>query len=172
VTPGLRAAAESATSLTLASAVGAAVISLLVAIGTQVALSVRESHARRYQRRRAALTDAQDAALALRGRVQDYGAISRAQAGQPSPELEQAERRFVDARALLEVTLSRVDDPAVTAAAQRWRSAAEISFISSADLSAAQEQQHWQDLNAAIGSALRSKDGVSARPGSPGRPNR
>ncbi len=156
------AAAESSTSFTLASAVGAAVITLLVAIGTQIALSVRESNARRYQRRRAALTDAQDAALALRGRVHEYGAISRATAGRPSSELEQAERRFVDARALLEVTLSRVDDPAVTAAAQRWRSAAEISFISSAEVSAAREQQEWQDLNAAIGSALRSKDGVSA----------
>ncbi|MEO6500686.1 MAG: hypothetical protein ABIQ09_02100 [Jatrophihabitantaceae bacterium] len=163
MTEALRAAADSTSTLTLASAVGAAVISLLVAIGTQVTLSVRESHARRYQRRRAALTDAQDAALALRGRVQDYGAISRANAGQASPELEQAERRYIDARALLEVTLSRVDDPAVTAAAQRWRSAAEISFISSAEVSVAQEQQRWQGLNAAIGSALQSKDGVSAR---------
>lgn len=165
MTAGLRAAAESTTSLTLAGAVGAAAISLLIAIGTQVALSVRESNSRRYQRRRTALTDAQDAALALRGRVHDYGAISRSRAGRSSPELEQAERRYLDARALLEVTLSRVDDPAVTAAAQRWRSAAEISFISSAEVSAAQEQQHWQDLNTAIGSALRSKDGVSARPG-------
>lgn len=164
MTAALRAAAESTTSLTLAGAVGAAAISLLIAIGTQVALSVRESNSRRYQRRRAALTDAQDAALALRGRVHDYGAVSRAHAGQPAPELEQAERRYTDARALLEVTLSRVDDPAVTAAAQRWRSAAEVSFISSAEVTAAQEQRHWQDLNAAIGSALRSKDGVSAKP--------
>ncbi len=167
MTAGLRAAAESATSFTLATAVGAAVISLLVAIGTQVALSVRESNARRYLRRRAALTDAQDAALALRGRLNEYGAISRANAGRPSPELERAERRYVDARALLEVALSRVDDPMVTAAAQRWRTAAEISFISSAEVSVAEEQQHWQVVNAAIGSALRSKDGVSgatARP--------
>ncbi|MEO7261719.1 MAG: hypothetical protein ABI047_10760 [Jatrophihabitantaceae bacterium] len=157
----LNAADASTTSLTLATAVGAAVISLLVAIGTQVALSVRESSARRYLRRRAALTDAQDAALALRERVRDYGEISRANAGQPSPALGQAERRYVDARALLEVTLSRVDDPVVVAAAQHWRSAAEVSFISSAEISAAQEQQQWQDLNAAIGSALRSKDGMS-----------
>ena len=154
-------AAASATAITLASAIGAAVVSLLVAIGTQVALSVRESHARRYQRRRAALIDAQDAALALRGRVGEYGALSRANAGRPSPQVEAAERRYLDARALLEVTISRVDDPAVVAAAQGWRSAAEVSFISTADISAAQEQQEWQALNAAIGSALRSKDGTS-----------
>jgi hypothetical protein len=83
-------AAASATAITLASAIGAAVVSLLVAIGTQVALSVRESHARRYQRRRAALIDAQDAALALRGRVGEYGALSRANAGRPSPQVEAA----------------------------------------------------------------------------------
>ena len=155
--------AASATVVTLASGVVAAVVSLLVAVGTQVTLSVRESHARRYQRRRAALIDAQDAALALRGRVGEYGALSRANAGRPSPEVDAAERRYLDARALLEVTLSRVDDPLVVAAAQRWRSAAEVSFISSAEVSAAQEQREWQAVNAAIGSALRSKDGTSAR---------
>lgn len=154
--------AASATMDALASAIVAAVVSLLVAFGTQVALSVRESHARRYQRRRAALIDAQDAALALRGRLGEYGALSRANAGQPSPEVDAAERRYLDARAKLQVTLSRVDDPLVVAATQRWRSAAEVSFISTAEISAAQEQGEWQAVNAAIGSALRSKDGRSA----------
>jgi hypothetical protein len=156
-------AAGSATAITLATALLAAAVSLLVAVGTQVALTVREGHGRRYLRRRAALTDAQDAALALRGRVGEYGALSRANAGRPSPEMEAAERRYLDARALLEVTLSRVDDPIVVAAAQRWRSAAEVSFISTAEISAAQEQREWQGVNAAIGSALRSKDGRSAQ---------
>ena len=156
------AAAASATTVTLISAIVAAVVSLLVAIGTQVALSVRESHARRYQRRRAALIDAQDAALALRGRVGEYGALSRSNAGRPSPELEAVERRYLDARALLEVTLSRVDDRAVVAAAQRWRAAAEVSFISTAEVSATQEQREWQAVTTAIGSALRSRDGTSA----------
>lgn len=155
--------AASATTITVLNAVVAAAVSLLVAIGTQVSLSVRDSNARRYLRRRAALTDAQDAALALRGRVGEYGALSRANAGRPSPELEAAERRYLDARALLEVTLSRVDDPAVVAAAQRWHSAAEISFISTAEVSAAREQQEWQAVNAAIGSALRSKEGTTPR---------
>lgn len=156
-------AVASATAVTLVSGIVAAVVSLFVAIGTQVTLSVRESHARRYLRRRAALIDAQDAALALRGRVGEYGVLSRANAGRPSPEVEAAERRYLDARALLEVTLSRVDDPAVVAAAERWRSAAEVSFISTAEISAAQEQQEWQAVNVAIGSALRSADGTSAR---------
>jgi hypothetical protein len=155
--------AASATTVTLVNAVVAAAVSLLVAIGTQVALSVRESQSRRYQRRRAALIDAQNAALALRGRVGEYGGLSRANAGRPSPELDAAERRYLDARALLEVTLSRVDDPVVLAAAQRWRSAAEASFISTADVSATQEQREWQAVNTAIGSALRSKDGTSAQ---------
>jgi hypothetical protein len=157
-------AAASATATTLISGGVAAAVSLLVAIGTQVTLSVRESHARRYLRRRAALIDAQDAALALRGRVGEYGALSRANSGRPSSESQAAERRYLDARALLEVTLSRVDDPAVVAVAQRWRSAAEVSFISTAEVSAAQEQREWQAVNAAIGSALRSQDGTSAQP--------
>ena len=159
--------AASATTVTLANAIVAAVVSLLVAFGTQVALSVRESNARRYQRRRAALIDAQDAALALRGRLGEYGALSRATAGRPSPELDAAERRYLDARALVDVTLSRVDDQAVVAATQRWRSAAEISFISTAEISAAREQQEWQAVNTAIGSALRSPDGLSAAPARP-----
>lgn len=161
MTGPLGAAGASTTSLTLVTAIGAAVVSLLVAISTQVALSVRESHARRYQRRRAALTDAQDAALALRGRVRDYGVVSRANAGKPSPELEAAERRFDDARALFDITLSRIDDQAVVVAAQRWRSAAEVSFISTLEVSLAQEQQAWRALNVAIGSALQSKSGTS-----------
>jgi hypothetical protein len=37
-----------------------------------------------------------------------------------------------------------------------------VSFISTAELSAAEEQREWQAMNAAIGSALRSKDGMSA----------
>lgn len=162
MTGALSAAGSSTTSVTLVTAIGAAVVSLLVAIGTQVALSVRENHARRYQRRRAALTDAQDAALALRGRVRDYGVISRANAGKPSPELDAAERRYDDARGLFDVTLSRIDDQAVVAAAQRWRSAAEVSFISTLDISLAQEQQDWRALNLAIGSALQSKSGSTA----------
>ncbi len=156
------ASISSTSSATLAAAVGAAVISLLVAIGTQVALSVREGHARRYARRRAALIDAQDAALALRGRVREYGQLSRANAGQVSSESGAAERRYDDARALLDVTLSRVEDSAVLATARHWRSAAEISFISSLEVSTAQENDAWNAVNAAIGSALRSKDGAPA----------
>ncbi len=161
MTGSLLAATASADSATLISAVWAGVVSLLVAIGTQVALSVRDSHARRYSRRRSALTDAQDAALAVRGRLGEYGTLSRASAGRTTPELAAAERRYLDARALLEVTLSRVDDPAVVAAALSWREAAEVSFISSAEVSATTEQNRWQGLNAAIGSALQSRDGVA-----------
>ena len=112
VTGSLIAASTSPTSITLVTAIGRGVVSLLVAIGTQVALSVRESNSRRYQRRRTALIDAQDAALAVRGRLSEYGTLSRANAGRSTPELDAAERRYLDARALLEVTLSRVDDRA------------------------------------------------------------
>jgi hypothetical protein len=163
VTGAFSAASTSPTSVTLVTAIGAAVVSLLVAIGTQVALGVRESHSRRYLRRRAALIDAQDAALAMRGRLSEYGALSRASAGRPTPDVDAAERRYLDARALLEITLTRVDDPAVTAAAGQWQSAAEVSFISTAEVSAASEQLRWQELNAAIGSALRSKHGSASR---------
>ncbi len=159
----LSATGASTSSVALATAVGAAAISLLVAIGTQVTLSVRESHARRYERRRAALVDAQNAGVTLRGRLRDYGLVSRADAGRPSAELGQAERRYDDARALLDVTLSRVEDRFVVAATRSWLSAAEVSFISSSEVPAAREQQSWDAVNAAIGSALQSKNGTAGR---------
>ena len=123
----LSATGASTSSVALATAVGAAAISLLVAIGTQVTLSVRESHARRYERRRAALVDAQNAGVTLRGR------------------------------------LRRVEDRFVVAATRSWLSAAEVSFISSSEVPAAREQQSWDAVNAAIGSALQSKNGTAGR---------
>jgi len=161
VTATLLTAGPSPATVTVISATVGAVVSLLVAIGTQVVLSVRDSNARRYSRRRAALTDAQDAALAMRGRLGEYGMLSRANLGRSTPELAAAERHYVDARALLEVTLSRVDDQRVVAATLAWREAAEVSFISSAEVSAGTEQDRWQRLNTAIGSALQSRDGVA-----------
>jgi hypothetical protein len=155
----LSAVGPTVTSVTLVTAVIAAAVAVLVAIGTQITLSVRDSHARRYERRRVALIDAQDAALEFRGRVRDYGLVSRATAGLPGTELIEAERRYDDARGRLDVTMSRIDDEAVTAAMRVWRTAAEISFISSLDVSAAREEQAWTVVNSALGNALQSGHG-------------
>ena len=95
--------AQPAGSAAIDSALIAAVVSLLVALLSQLSTSVRDSHARRYERRRAALLDAQDAALQLRRRLREYGQLIRAYPGQPTAEFGEAEQHFDDARSALEV---------------------------------------------------------------------
>ena len=154
--------AQSAGSTAIDSALIAAVVSLLVALFSQLSTSVRDSHARRYERRRAALLDAQDAALHLRRRLREYGQLIRAHPGQAAAQFGEAEQHFDDARSELEVAVSRVEDEQVRLALQQWQAAAEISFVSVLDLSAPREQASWAAMNDAIGRALISGSGKTA----------
>ncbi|HJQ00440.1 MAG TPA: hypothetical protein VJ851_02465 [Jatrophihabitans sp.] len=151
--------AQSAGAAAIDSALIAAVVSLLVALFSQLSTSVRDSHARRYQRRRAALLDAQDAALQLRRRLREYGQLIRAYPGQPTAEFGEAEQHFDDTRSALEVAVSRVEDEPVREALRQWQAAAEISFVSVLDLSASREQASWAAMNDAVGRALISGSG-------------
>ena len=153
--------AQSGGSEAIDSALIAAVVALLVALFTHLSVIARDSNARRYERRRAALLNAQDAALVLRQRVHEYGSVNREHAGQPSPELSDAERNFDDARSALDVALSRVEDARVSGLIRNWQSVAQIRFVSAQDVSASQEQGSWDDMNDAIGQALTSKTGSS-----------
>lgn len=151
--------AQSSSADALDSALIAAVVAFLVAMFTQLSVSLRDGRARRYERRRAALLDTQNAALVLRQRLRDYGFATRAHPGRAAPAVTAAEQQFDDARSALEVALSRVDDRRVNLAVLRWRADAQVSFVSVQDLSASAEQASWDAMNAAIGQALKSKSG-------------
>jgi hypothetical protein len=154
--------AESAGDSTVLTAVISALVAFVVALLTQLQIAHRESVARRYDRRRAALLSGQDAALALRGRLIDLGRVTRRDAGQPTPELAEAERRFDDARALLDVSLTRIDDRAVVTAARVWRDHAQQRHISTLDVTEIEEVATWMRFNDLIGKALTSRQGISS----------
>jgi hypothetical protein len=143
--------ARSGSGTAIDSALIAALVSLLVALASQLGMSLRDSFARRYERRRAALLDAQDAALELR----------RAHPGQSSAEFGDAEQHFDDSRSALEVAASRVEDRQVLQALRQWQAAAEVSYVSVLDLSASREQASWAAMNDAIGRALISRSGTA-----------
>lgn len=151
--------AASATTQAVASAAIAAVVSLVVAVFTQLNLTARDRLARQYERRRTALLDVQDAALAFRQRLHEYGDRLRANPQPPAESVAKSERRFDDARGKLEVTLSRVDDSSVRRAVLQWREDAEVSFISAQDVPAAQELARWQAVNSLVGEVLQSRTG-------------
>ncbi|HEU5269623.1 MAG TPA: hypothetical protein VFU36_06830 [Jatrophihabitans sp.] len=147
--------AVSSTTVTLQSALIAAAVSILVAVFSQFGSARRERAERVYQRRRAALLEVQDAALALRRVLADYGTAARAAVGARSAELLGTERDFDNALGVLEVSVSRVDDAGVRELVTAWRLAAQVSFISVHDVvSRLDEQRAWTALNVAIGNAL------------------
>jgi len=151
--------AQTTGSAAVDSALIAAVVSLLVALISQFSTSVRDGNARRYERRRAALLDAQNAALVLRTRLREYGQLIRAHPGQLAAAFGDAEQRFDDARSGLDVALSRVEDAQVRQALLDWRAAAQVSYVSVQDIPASTEQARWDAMNQAIGRALISRSG-------------
>ncbi|HET6209945.1 MAG TPA: hypothetical protein VFD94_06165 [Jatrophihabitans sp.] len=153
--------AQSADAAAIDSALIAAVVSLLVALAGQFGTSVRNSNARRYERRRAALLDAQQAALTLRTRLREYGQLIRAHPGQSAVEFGEVERQFDDARSALDVALSRVEDRQVRQSLRDWQAAAQVSYVSVLDVSASAEQASWAAMNDAIGRALISRSGTA-----------
>lgn len=142
------------------SAVIAALVALAVAVVGQLAISSRERSARRYERRRSALLDVQDAALELRRQLRQYGELVRAHPGQPGVAASTAEQDFDTARSRLVVALSRVEDQRAVEAVVAWQAAASVSFISVLDVSASQEQARWEAMNQAVGRALQDLSGA------------
>ncbi|HTZ43375.1 MAG TPA: hypothetical protein VMB79_05885 [Jatrophihabitans sp.] len=139
----------------LDSALIAAVVSLVVALLGALSSARLNRREHRYQRRRAALLDVQDAALRLRQALAAFGELARANPAMPTKELLDAEREFDRALGLLDVMLSRVDTEPVRHRVTAWRLVAQVSFISSHDASSpADEQRAWSALNAAVGAAL------------------
>lgn len=152
----------------LLAAVVAAVITASVAVGvavlTQWRISQREQRQRAEDRRRSTLLDAQDAAVALRGRLHDYGLRLRTASQELSgPRLDYSTpldpvvvAASDDADGRLTAYLVRVEDAAVVTAIEAWRAAANARFISTAETSETEENDAWLALNRSVGVALRA----------------
>ncbi len=157
---------QSDTGGALTAAVIAAAVSLLVALLGWWAGARRDQVERRYQRRRAALLDLQDAALRLRGAIADYAWLSRQHPNQRPAELVAAEQVLDRAAGLLEVTVVRVEDEQVRELVTRWRQAAQVAFVSVQDeVAPAAEREAWSRFNRRVGAALRSSSGTSGDAG-------
>jgi hypothetical protein len=154
----------------VAAAVITSGVALVVAVGGGIRAELRTASDRRYDRRRAFLTDVQDAALDLRNALREYGSALRTRtrigSGEgtgggvfimsvPEPlatEVAAAEGRFT-------VAASRVEDDAVIAALEHWHALARVSLIDTSESPASAEQSAFADVNDLIGAALRSARG-------------
>jgi hypothetical protein len=140
---------------------------LVVAVGGSLRGDRRAEAGRRYERRRASLLDAQDAALALRAALAEYGAELRARTVQAPPGVggfvmsvpDSLSTAVQAAVGRLEVARSRIDGVAIPTALDRWQALARISLIDPRDGDAAGEQRAFAEVNRLIGAALTSADG-------------
>ena len=147
--------AQSDAAANLESALIGAIAALIVAGIGWYAGNRRDRGQREYQRRQLALTELQDAALALRQALQDYGRLIRRFPNEHPPELLDAQTVFDHARGELEVRLSRIEDAGLRALVKRWRGTAQITSISEQDeATAGDEERLWSQLNVAIGRTL------------------
>lgn len=150
-------------SSTLLTAVVAAATAVVVALFTQFVTWRRERTERVYERRRAALLDAQDAALALELRLGEFSrAAERAPGRPPSAALREAEAAISDGLAMLEVRLARVEDASVVQAVTEWRQRASLHAISAEEVRAEVERALWTAMNDRFARALRSATGTGS----------
>lgn len=151
--------AQSDGVVNLESGLIGAIAALLVASMGWYASSRRDRGQREYERRQATLTEVQDAALALRQAMQDYGRLLRRYPNEHPAELLDAQTTFDHARGELEVRMSRIDDAGLRRRIKTWRDTAQITSISEQDEATAQdEEQLWAQLNTAIGKLLTGED--------------
>lgn len=143
------------------AAVITASVAVVLAVVAQLSTWALEHRNRVYERRRAALLDLQDAALAVRVALRRLNAALRTNATEVPvgsevdlPDDPRATAAHVDAEALLALHLARVESPAVVTAALSWHEAARSSFLGGADVSAAETQAAWVRLNKLIGEEL------------------
>jgi hypothetical protein len=147
---------------------------LVVAVGNAVRAEFAAATERRYQRRRAFLIDAQDAALALRNALRVYGVeLERRATGDVDGDddgsfalavTDWTDDQVARARGRLEVAQSRVEDDAVRAALHRWAELARRSMIGREE-DAAAEQAAFDEVNRRVGAALQATRGLARRSG-------
>lgn len=138
------------------SAVIAAATSLVVFGLTQFFVGRRETRTRADEHRRNALQAAQEAALALRSALAEYGPLARSTlGGSPGSALAAARQRTDDAFAALDVRLTRLSEPGVESAITSWRDRARYHYISAEEVTTAEEAALWRAMNDAIANAMR-----------------
>ncbi len=149
---------------TLETAVIAAATAILVAGGTQFVTWRRERtrwQSERAQRagelRVAAVREAQEAALTVRARFDDFSAAARAATvTEFEPAFAAAQRGLRDALAALDVRLGRVDDEGLVVAVRAWRDRARFHSISGEEVTDAEELAGWDAMNSAFAAAERA----------------
>jgi hypothetical protein len=145
---------------------------LVVAVGNAIRAEFSASYERRYERRRMFLMEAQNAALALRNALRNYGTELERQANSDDGDedgsfalrvTDWVDDQVARARGAVEVAASRIDDDAIRAALAAWVDLARRSLIGQEE-DAAAEQQAFDELNRLIGAALRSSSGRLSAP--------
>ena len=123
------------------SALIAAAVSLIVFALTQLWTTRREQRTQAYQRRRSALMEVQDAALALRSALGAFGPLARTASGRAvRGDLANAQHK-------------------VTQAVVAWRDMARFHYVSLEEVTTSDERAAWERMNARLGVALTSRSG-------------
>lgn len=149
----LQALSDAASNLE--SALIGAVAALIVGGLGWLATVRTNASGRDYQRRQVALTQVQDAALALRQALQDYGRLLRRFPNEQPDELLDAQTVFDHARGELEVRMSRLESAELRELIKQWRATAQITSISQQDeATVGDEEALWLRLNTVIGRQL------------------
>lgn len=140
-------------------------VAVLVAVGSAIRADVQRASDRRYERRRMFLIDTQEAALALRDALREYGDVLRRMAAEPSPAggPHDQRRALAVAGGRLEIAASRVEDAAVLTALARWEHLARETLIAVRQRDVPDEDAAFTELNRTVSSALRSSRGLGRR---------
>lgn len=152
----------------LAGAVVSASVAVVVAVLTQIATSVRARTDRRYTARRAALLEAQDAALAYRTALLLYGnalptSVAAVEGGSLAKVPVDLDNARITAHGAFTVAVSRVEDAHVALALERWAQTASGRFIDVEDVSATIERDWFSYCNRLIAAALPRADCQTTR---------
>ena len=144
-------------------AVISASVAVILAILTQIAVSIRARTDRRYLARRLALREAQDAALAYRTALLRYGrALPRSVSAVEGGVLADVPPALDDDRITTQggftVAVSRVEDAYIALSLERWAQTASRRFIDVQDVSANVEQEWFAYANKLIALALPRAD--------------
>lgn len=146
----------------LAVAVITASVAVVVAIAAQVSTWSLEHRNRVYERRRTALHDLQDAALAVRRSLRRLDTTLEVTTHESPYGVEvdavddpRAAAAYADADALLSLHLARVESHQVVASVLAWREAARSSFLGGDEVTASETEAAWGAMNRLIGEELR-----------------
>lgn len=140
-------------------------VAVLVAVGSAIRADLQRASDRRYERRRKFLMDAQEAALALRDALRDYGQVLKPVEGETAlvGGAEDRRRAVAVAGGRVEIAASRLDDEAVLATMSQWERLARETLIAVGQGMAPSEEAAFTELNRAVSAALRSSRGLERR---------